>query len=327
MRRICLAVAIWVGAVVVPRCCPATDPVVGDPPPKTIATPARPGVNAPSAVAAPAADFRPEFESSSRVLLQDAPEPNSPEESLSGGGRGKSKPAYEKKGVAPFSAIAIGLKLGIAGIGVDVATPLATKLNLRVGASFFSYNPNLVADGIDIIGNIQLESVTESFDFFPFGNDFRVSPGVVFYNGNHITAAAMVAGGQTFSLNDASYISDPADPANGSFDLSFGHQLAPSFTVGFGNMIPRKGGHWSMPLELGVEYIGRTPQIALNLGGSACQGGTTPMYCGQIATDPTTVQNVQGEQASLNSAIPSFLRFFPIASLGVSYRFGRNSSR
>ena len=327
MRRICLAVAIWVGAVAVPLCRAATDPVVGDPPPKAVAAPVQPGVNAPSPETAPAADLRPEFESSSRVLLLDAPEPNSPVESLSSAGGGKSKAVYEKRAVAPFSAVAIGLKLGIGGIGIDVATPLATKLNLRVGASFFSFNPNLVEDGIDIIGNIQLESVTESFDFFPFGNDFRVSPGVVFYNGNHITAAAKVAGGQTFSLNDVSYISDPADPANGSFDLSFGHQLAPSLTLGFGNMIPRKGGHWSMPLELGVEYIGRTPRIALNLGGSACQGGTTPMYCGAIATDPTTMQNVQGEQTTLNNDIPSFLRFFPIASLGVSYRFGHNSSR
>jgi hypothetical protein len=38
----------------------------------------------------------------------------------------------------------VGVKIGIAGIGFDVATPLVpTRLNLRGGATFFSYNLNL----------------------------------------------------------------------------------------------------------------------------------------------------------------------------------------
>ncbi len=48
-------------------------------------------------------------------------------------------PATDEGG--PFSGIGAGFKLGVAGIGFDVATPIVpTRLNLRGGATFFSYN-------------------------------------------------------------------------------------------------------------------------------------------------------------------------------------------
>jgi hypothetical protein len=226
-----------------------------------------------------------------------------------------------KLGVEPFSAIALQVKVGLAGVGVDIATPVASKMNLRMGASFFSYNPNLAIDGETIDGAIHLESIHESFDFFPFGNSFRISPGVTFYNGNRIHATVSVAGGQMFTLNDVLYISGPSNPIGGTFDVNFGNQLAPSLTMGFGNMIPRKGGHWSIPFEIGAEYLGRPPLIALSLSGTACQGNTSPANCSTVASNPTTQQNVVAEQADLNGDIPRQLRFFPIVSIGVGYRF------
>ncbi len=230
-------------------------------------------------------------------------------------------------GVEPFSALAIQVKVGLGGFGIDIATPVTSRLNLRGGATFLSYNPNLTIDGETILGDIQLKSVSENFDFFPFGNRFRISPGVVFYNGNHISATTSVPGGQSFTLNDVQYLSSPSDPIRGTFGLSFGNQLAPSLTMGFGNMIPRNGGHWSVPFEIGAEYLGKKPVIALSLGGTACQMSTAPSNCSSVASDPTTQQNVLAEQADLNSDIPSALRFFPIVSIGVSYRFNLTRER
>jgi hypothetical protein len=228
-------------------------------------------------------------------------------------------------GVAPFSTAAIQIKLGVAGPGLDVAVPVAGRMNLRAGGSFFSYNPNLVEDGINVIGNIQLRSASANVDFFPFGNAFRISPGVVFYNGNQISAVASVAAGQTFTLNNVTYYSSAAAPVAGTFGLSFGKKVAPSLTMGFGNMIPRKGGHWSVPVEIGAEYIGTAPQISLALSGTACQGSATT-NCAPIASNPATQQNLVAEQASLNSNIPSQLRFYPILSIGLSYKFGHGNS-
>ena len=203
---------------------------------------------------------------------------------------------------------------------------MAGRMNLRLGGSFFSYNPNFVVDGINTAGSIQLRSSSANVDIFPFGNAFRISPGVVVYNGNTLSAVANVPAGQSFTLNGVSYYSGAAAPVTGNFGLSFGKKVAPSLTIGFGNMIPRKGGHWSVPFEIGAEYIGTAPQISLALTGTTCQGSATT-NCSSIASNPTTQQNIVAEQASLNSNIPSQLRFFPIVSIGLSYKFGHSGSR
>ena len=80
-------------------------------------------------------------------------------------------------------------------------------------------------------------------------------------------------------------------------------------------MIPRSGRHWSVPFEIGFEYIG-APQIALNLTGTACSSEG----CAPVQSEPDTRANIQQEQNQLNSDIAP-LRFYPIAPLGISYKF------
>ena len=135
-------------------------------------------------------------------------------------------------------------------------------------------------------------------------------------------------GGGTFTLNDIDYTSgdqNNANPVSGSFDLKFGNKVAPIFTTGFGNMLPRRAGkHFSVPFEIGFEYIS-TPLIALNLSGFACQVGQPKVNgagCNSIASDPTTQQNIVQEQNDLNSDI-SPLRFYPVLSIGIAYKFGK----
>lgn len=239
-------------------------------------------------------------------------------------GTGSGQPTFVVK---PFSTAAIQVKVGLAGIGLDLAVPVAGRLNLRVGGNYFSYNPNLVVNGINVLGNIQLRSASANVDVFPFGNAFRISPGVVVYNGNNIAALASVPAGQTFTLNGVSYTSSATAPVTGNFGLSFGNKIAPSLTMGFGNMIPRKGGHWSMPLEIGGEFIGTAPAISITLAGTACQTGSIPPVCSSIATDPTVQKNLAAELVTLNGDIPSQLKFFPIVSLGLSYKFGKGGGR
>jgi hypothetical protein len=217
----------------------------------------------------------------------------------------------------PFSALAVAVKVGTLGIGFDIATPLAKKFNLRAGASFFSYSPNITEDGINVNGTLTFRSGTANLDWFPFGNAFRVSPGVTFYNGNSLKAVATVPGGQTFDLNDTTYTSSKADPVTGTFNVLFGNKAAPSLTIGTGNMLPRKAGkHWSVPFEFGAEFTS-SPTLTLALAGSACdQFGN----CSKIATNPTTQANVLAEQKKLQDDI-SPLQAFPIISIGLGYKF------
>lgn len=215
----------------------------------------------------------------------------------------------------PLSALAVAVKVGLEGVGFDVATPLSRRLNLRGGASFFSYTHQLTEDGIQINPDIQFRKAAAYLDIYPFAGSFRISPGYVFYNGNHATANAMVPGGQTFTLNDNTYTSSTVDPVRGSAEVTFGRKQAPSLTVGWGNMIPRHGGHFSVPFEIGMEYIG-APKFTYNLTGTACY----QLVCAPVQSDPQTQADLKAEQNDLNNDLYN-LRFYPIVSIGLSYKF------
>jgi hypothetical protein len=221
----------------------------------------------------------------------------------------------------PFSALGVALKFGVEGIGLELATPLGQKVNLRASGSFFKYSPNTTVSNIDINGTIDFRTINASLDFYPWANAFRISPGLTIYNGNALHAIATVPAGQTFTLNDQDYTSSQTDPVTGTFGMAFGNKVAPSLTIGFGNMLPRRTSkHWSVPFEIGAEYIGK-PAITLNLSGTACQNG---INCQKVATDPMTQANIVAEQQKLNDDVAP-LQFYPIVSIGVSYKFNFGS--
>lgn len=218
-------------------------------------------------------------------------------------------------GSAPFSTVAIAAKAGIGGIGFDIATPLGRHFNLRAGGTFFGYTAHFTEDGIPVAADILLRSGTVSLDYFPRGGGFHISPNLTGYNGNHVNGTASVPGNQTITLNDQDYTSDPSNPLHGNFGLVFGKRVAPGLTIGWGNMIPRSGRHWAVPFEIGFEYVG-DPTVQLSLNGGACQQGV----CQPVSTDPSFLANEELERQKLTNDVNP-LRFFPVVSIGMSYRF------
>jgi len=223
-----------------------------------------------------------------------------------------------RKPIRPFSTLAAAVSISTGGVGLDLATPLAQHFNLRVGGGFFTYNSNFNLDGETITGDIKLRNASASLDWFPFHGGFHISPGLTVYNGNGVTATTLVPAGGEFDLGDQTYYSSATDPIHGSASLYLGKRVAPRFTIGFGNMIPRSGRHFSFPFEIGFEYIG-PPKLNLTLAGSACDTSTPP-NCSPVATDPTTQANLQQEINQVNSDLKP-LSFYPIISQGFSVRF------
>ncbi len=236
---------------------------------------------------------------------------------LPNGGSGVAAPP-SVKGLEPFSSVALGVKVGILGVGAEAATPLGWRFNLRGGANFFSYTDNLTSDGISYDANLHFRSAEASVDWFPMAGGFHISPGALLYNGNQITANANVPGGKTFTLNGTTYTSSNTDPVTGNANLSF-NKAAPKVTFGWGNLIPRSGRHFSVPVELGLAYVG-DPNVALNLAGTACYTYEGLPYCANVATDPTIQANVTAQKAKIQKDAQD-ARFFPIFSLGFAYRF------
>ena len=217
----------------------------------------------------------------------------------------------------PFSQIGFATHAGLGGIGFDLATPLTRKLNLRAGVNFFSYATNFQEQGANIRANLQMLSSHASLDWFPFRGHFHLGPQIVFANNNHFLATAIVPPGSTISLNGQEYISSPTDPLRGSGRIEF-RKIAPGFSLGFGDIIPRGKSGISIPVEFGFYYVGQ-PSLQVGFTGSACDPRVpSSVGCQSVDQDPGFQQNLAAFIARNNHNL-SYASFFPIFSIGFAY--------
>lgn len=225
----------------------------------------------------------------------------------------------------PFSRLALAGGIGINGINLQAATNINPYFNIRAVGNIFSYTVNDIStNGFNASGKLDFATMGVSLDYYPWPNHgFRLSPGALFYNQNSLNAAAIVNAGQSFTLNKVDYYSSASDPIHAQAKLGL-NATNPAFTMttGWGNMISRRGGHWSFPFELGAAFVG-SPSFKMSLTGTACDAlGTT---CVNAATDPGVQQNLNAQIDKYKKDVDA-LKVFPILSVGVSYNFNISST-
>jgi hypothetical protein len=238
---------------------------------------------------------------------------------------------YDKPvGPKPLSRIALGASASSLGIQLQLVTNLNSHFNLRGSGNLFDYSTNFTTSGINCDATVHLASIGAALDFYPFHSGFRISPGVLFHNQNQLTATAVVPAGTSFTLNNQTFYSATtntstgATPINGNGTLNLDtNKKAYTITTGWGNVIPRKGGHFSIPFEIGVALIG-APTLNVNLKGWAClDKAQTECSDFTSTTDPVAIsaQSALKAQVSTWTNDLKLLRTYPIVSLGVSYNF------
>jgi len=211
--------------------------------------------------------------------------------------------------------VGVGGKFSTLGAGFDVAVPISSRANVRGGFSALDYSRDFLDNGVTYKGTLNLRSVNALLDFFPLGGGFHLSPGLLLYNGNQITANANVPVGQTFTLNNVSYRSSTSDPLVGTGKLTL-NKVAPMVMIGWGNLVPRTK-HFSASVEVGAVFQG-TPQTTLTFTGSACD--PSGLNCRNIASDPTIQSNIQAQQKKISDDA-KILQYYPVVSFGFGYRF------
>ncbi len=231
---------------------------------------------------------------------------------------------------APFSRVALGGGFTTLGPGVQITTNLADHLNLRLSGNGFHYGTNFSTNGFDANAKLNMISAGAAADFYPFHKGFRISPGILVLNNNKVTATSVAAGGTSFTLNDTTYYSASANAATGATPLHADGSLGlntnkPAFTLttGWGNTIPRNGGHWSFPAEVGVAFIG-SPAVHVTLSGWACQDQAQTQCSDVTSTTDATAQDVQSNLAAQIAKWKSdldALKTYPVLSFGVAYSF------
>lgn len=225
---------------------------------------------------------------------------------------------------APFSRFAIGGGVSDMGVNMQAATNLSSHLNLRAAGNFFNYeDKNISTNGFTVDAKLNFATAGTQLDYFPWArHGFRISPGVLFHNQNGMTANLLAQGGTSFSLNDYTYYSSPSHPVAGAAGVGLHKQNpAPMVTLGWGNMIPRNGSHWSFPVEIGAAYTG-VPQINMALtSGQVCADPQGTVNCQNVVGDPDINANLQAQLARYQKDVKPY-PFTPIVSFGVSYNFG-----
>jgi hypothetical protein len=265
-------------------------------------------------VAAPAAISAQTLGFSSSLVAEEA--------GLNGNGGGVAPPIRGSYGAdRPFSRVAFGGGFSPLGINVQTATNLNRYMNVRGSGNVFQFTENnLSTNGFNIDAKLNLASAGASLDVYPFpAHGFRLSPGLLFYNRNGASGNFSVKGGTSFSLDNTTYYASSSNPVQGIGSVGL-HARSQAFTAttGWGNMIPRRGGHFSFPVEVGVAFVGApTLNIALNSGQVCDSAGEN---CVNVATDADAQTNLQAQVAKYTKDLNP-LKTYPIVSAGVAYSF------
>lgn len=213
------------------------------------------------------------------------------------------------------SRFGLAFRSSTLGLGADFGIRLARPVNLRVGYSTFNYS-RTVADGdISYLGKLHLGSLQTLVDWFPGSRGFHISPGVLFYNGNRVTANSLIPTGKTLTSGTESFVSNPKNPITGSASMSL-KRVAPVVLFGFGNLVPRSR-RFSFTSDLGVVFQGQ-PNTSFQLTGSACD--PTGVHCRSVNKDPSIQSDVKSGEQTMRDDL-SFMKFYPVVSVEFGYHF------
>ena len=208
------------------------------------------------------------------------------------------------------------------GINLQAATNLNRYMNVRGVGNFFNYSLNNISvNGLNASGNVNFATAGASLDFYPFPKvGFRLSPGVLFYNQNQVSATVTAPGGTSFSLDNYTYYSSQANPVMGAGSVGL-HTQSPAFTMttGWGNMISRRG-HLSFPVEIGAAFIGAPAVNMALVSGEVCQDPQGTVGCQNVTSYQQLQSNLQAQVAKYQNDLNPF-RIYPIFSFGVGYSF------
>lgn len=192
-------------------------------------------------------------------------------------------------GPAFSSDVAIGIKGGTQGAGLELTKGLTEKLNLRLDMNGYSFDADETYDGNDYELDLDLRMYGLQLDWHPFGGAFRMTAGA-YSNGMELegnTTGDVTIDGNTQSTT-----------LNAMVDFD---SMAPYLGIGWGNAVSQDK-RLGFNVNLGVVFTG-SPNVSLSESGNNF-----------------TAQELRDEERRLEDEIDDF-EYYPVANIGLSYRF------
>ena len=198
------------------------------------------------------------------------------------------------------SDVAVAIRIGSLGYGVQVSRLLASHVGVRVGGDFFTLTlDGKEQDNIAYDGRAKWRSLSALVDLYPAPRgSFHLTAGLV-TNPVKVTATGRPTGG-TFDINDHPYTAAEVGTLTATGKFS---SVMPYAGLGVGTAASRHGG-LGVVFDLGVA-IGK-PTVDLTATGAAGNAQLQSDLNAQIATTQHDADK---------------LPVYPVLALGLSYRF------
>ncbi len=199
----------------------------------------------------------------------------------------------------PFAAradVTVDARYGLLGwgrgAGVEIATPAASNLSLRLAATDTDRDYNHSYSDVSYNLNYKLQTVGLLLDWRPTSGIFHLTGGLLYDNKQSLIGTAV----GNVTINGTSYPN-----ANVKAAVTWNDRVVPFFGLGWGNVgTGKKGLAWSA--DLGVGFVG-------NAGVKLTE-----------STGTVSQSDLNAEQDNLQHDL-RFMRRYPMASFGLGYTF------
>jgi hypothetical protein len=200
---------------------------------------------------------------------------------------------------ARAQSLAVAAQGGTLGVGGSVIVGLAPRVNVRGTFGFIPVEPDFTVDDVDFTTDLP-SFARATVDFYPVGFMYLSGGGLLVTKSGDISVEGTFNGTQEFGGN--TYTSAEVGTLIGVFSLS---SFMPYLGIGFGNPIGKRIG---FGLDLGVGF-GSVPGVDLSA-------------TGPIASDATFQADLNQRESEMQDDIPTLLKYYPVASLYLSFGFG-----
>ncbi len=198
------------------------------------------------------------------------------------------------------TAMALGFKAGTLGVGLDLLVGFNDNLGMRAGFATFPYSSDDTWSDVDYDYDYDLATFNLLLDWYPTGNNFRVTAGAMI-NNNEIDADAALAPGETYEIGGVEYPAEAIGSLNGKVTFD---SVAPYLGIGVGNPLTASG-RWRFQLDIGVMYQGE---------------GDVSLTAENPLNIPDLDDQLAIEEAEVQEEVDDY-EVYPVIQLGVSFRF------
>jgi len=200
---------------------------------------------------------------------------------------------------ADFGELALAGRAGTLGFGGELMINLLPTVNGRFGATYLPLGVGGDFGDINYDFNLRVLTFPLTIDWYPFKGGFHLSGGAIF---NQTRMDLDAGSNASITLGGHTYSADEVGRLHGRARFN---RVAPYVGLGWGNAFGREK-RWGILTDLGVAFLGQ-PHVALSA-------------TGPIATDPTFTSDLAQQRREVEDDL-SILRFYPVASISLFFRF------